>query len=42
MTIAYTSVLVALYDYAPAAGADDEVAIKEDQILLLLDNSDDE
>ncbi|EUC53910.1 actin cytoskeleton-regulatory complex protein SLA1, putative [Rhizoctonia solani AG-3 Rhs1AP] len=42
MTVSYHSVLVALYDYNPPAGAEDEVAVKEDQVLLLLDNSDDE
>ncbi|KAG9128371.1 cytoskeletal protein binding protein [Ceratobasidium sp. 392] len=41
MAVTYASVLTALYDYTPD-GADDEVAIKEDQILLLLDGSDDE
>ncbi|QRV76374.1 actin cytoskeleton-regulatory complex protein SLA1 [Ceratobasidium sp. AG-Ba] len=41
MAVTYASVLTALYDYNPD-GADDEVAIKEDQILLLLDGSDDE
>ncbi|ELU41387.1 SH3 domain-containing protein [Rhizoctonia solani AG-1 IA] len=42
MSATYGSVLVALYDYAPPAGTEDEVAIKEDQLLLLLDGSDDE
>ncbi|CAE6449426.1 unnamed protein product [Rhizoctonia solani] len=42
MTVTYGSVLVALYDYTPPAGAEDEIAIKEDQVLLLLDSSDDE
>ncbi|CAE6520735.1 unnamed protein product [Rhizoctonia solani] len=42
MTVTYGSVLVALYDYSPPAGAEDEVAIKEDQVLLLIDSSDDE
>ncbi|KAJ1311553.1 hypothetical protein OPQ81_010037 [Rhizoctonia solani] len=42
MTVTYGSVLVALYDYTPPAGAEDEITIKEDQLLLLLDNSDDE
>ncbi|KAG9075619.1 cytoskeletal protein binding protein, partial [Ceratobasidium sp. UAMH 11750] len=41
MAITYASVLTALYDYTPD-GADDEVAIKEDQMLLLLDGSDNE
>ncbi|KAH7345107.1 hypothetical protein B0J17DRAFT_638359 [Rhizoctonia solani] len=42
MTVSYSSVLVALYDYAPPAGAEDEVAIKEDEVLLLIDSSDEE
>ncbi|KAG8743612.1 cytoskeletal protein binding protein [Ceratobasidium sp. 414] len=41
MAVTYTSVLTALYDYTPD-GAQDEVAVKEDQILLLLDGTDDE
>ena len=41
MPVTYNSVLTALYDYKPE-GADDEVAIKEEQLLLLLDGSDDE
>ncbi|CEL57607.1 Actin cytoskeleton-regulatory complex protein SLA1 OS=Ustilago maydis (strain 521 / FGSC 9021) GN=SLA1 PE=3 SV=1 [Rhizoctonia solani AG-1 IB] len=42
MTVTYGSVLVALYDYTPPAGTEDEVTIKEDQILLLIDGTDDE
>jgi hypothetical protein len=41
MAVTYTSVLTALYDYTPDS-SDDEVAIKEEQLLLLLDGSDDE
>ncbi|CAE6407278.1 unnamed protein product [Rhizoctonia solani] len=42
MTVTYGSVLIALYDYNPPAGTVDEVAIKEDQTLLLIDDSDEE
>ncbi len=36
----YLAVLKAAYDYAPTS--DDEIALKEDQILLLLERVDDE
>nr|GAT54095.1 predicted protein [Mycena chlorophos] len=36
----YLAVLKASYDYEPEAGADDEIAIKEDQILFLKERVD--
>jgi hypothetical protein len=36
----YLAVLKAAYDYAPQG--DDEVAVKEDQLLFLLERTDDE
>jgi hypothetical protein len=34
----YTSMLAALNNYAPSAGAEDELTIKNNQVLLLLDS----
>ena len=36
----YLAVLKAAYDYEP--GSEDEIAIKEDQILFLIERTDDE
>ena len=38
----YITVLKAAYDYEPQPGADDELAIKEDQVLFLVERVDDE
>jgi hypothetical protein len=38
----YLAVLKAVYDYEPQPGADDEIAIKENQVLLLVERVDDE
>jgi len=38
----YITVLKAAYDYEPQPGADDELAIKENQILFLVERVDDE
>ncbi|KAJ8086575.1 cytoskeletal protein binding protein [Marasmius tenuissimus] len=38
----YLAILKASYDYTPDKGSDDEVAIKEDQILFLLERTDDD
>ena len=38
----YLAVLKATYDYKPQPDADDELAIKEDQILFLVERVDDE
>jgi hypothetical protein len=40
MADSYLAVLKAAYDYAPQS--EDEIAIKENQLLFLLDKSDDE
>lgn len=39
-TTHYLAVLKAAYDYTP--DSDEEIAIKEDQILLLIERTDDE
>jgi hypothetical protein len=41
MSDTYLAVLKAIYDY-DAPQSEDEVAIKEDQVLLLLEKTDDE
>ena len=38
----YLLVLRASYDYEPQADAEDEIAIKENQLLFLLERTDDE
>ena len=38
----YLLVLKASYDYEPQEGAEDEIAIKENQLLFLLERADDE
>ena len=38
----YLAVLKATYDYEPQPDADDELAIKEDQVLFLVERVDDE
>lgn len=38
----YLAVLRASYDYDPQPDADEELTIKENQILLLLERTDDE
>ena len=38
----YLAVLRAVYDYEPQPDAEDEIAIKEDQVLLLIERVDDE
>lgn len=38
----YIAVLKAVYDYDPQPDAEDEIALKEDQILLLVERVDDE
>lgn len=38
----YLAVLRASYDYEPQPDAEDEIAIKEDQLLFLLEKTDDE
>jgi len=38
----YLAVLKATYDYEPDPGADDELAVKEDQVLFLVERVDDE
>ena len=38
----YLAVLKATYDYEPQPDADDELAIKENQVLFLLERVDDE
>ncbi len=38
----YLAVLKASYDYDPAADAEDEIAIKENQLLFLLERTDEE
>lgn len=38
----YLAVLKASYDYEPQAGAEDEIAIKENQLLFLLERTDEE
>ena len=38
----YITVLKAAYDYEPQPGAEDELAIKENQILFLVERVDDE
>jgi len=38
----YLAILKASYDYTPEKGSEDEVAVKEDQILFLLERTDDE
>ena len=38
----YLLVLKASYDYEPQEGAEDEIAIKENQLLFLLERTDDE
>lgn len=38
----YLAVLKAAYDYEPQPDADEELAIKEDQVLLLIERVDDE
>jgi hypothetical protein len=38
----YLAVLKAAYDYDPQPEAEDEIAIKENQLLLLLEKVDDE
>ena len=38
----YLAVLKASYDYEPQPDAEDELAIKENQLLLLLERTDDE
>ncbi len=38
----YLAVLKASYDYEPQPDATDEIAIKEDQLLFLLEKTDDE
>lgn len=38
----YLAVLKAAYDYEPQPDADDELAIKENQVLLLIERVDDE
>ena len=38
--VRYLAVLKASYDYVPQS--DDEVAVKEDQLLFLLERTDDE
>lgn len=38
----YLLVLKASYDYEPQEGAEDEIAIKENQLLFLLARADDE
>ena len=38
----YLAVLKAAYDYEPQADAEDEIAIKENQLLFLLERTDDE
>jgi hypothetical protein len=38
----YLAVLKAAYDYDPQPDAEDEIAVKENQILLLLEKVDDE
>jgi hypothetical protein len=38
----YLAILKASYDYEPQPDAEDELAIKEDQLLFLLEKTDDE
>jgi hypothetical protein len=38
----YLAVLKAIYDYEPQPDAEDELAIKEDQVLFLVERVDDE
>ena len=38
----YLAVLRASYDYDPQPDAEDEIAIKENQLLFLLERTDDE
>ena len=38
----YIAVLKAAYDYEPQADAEDEIAIKENQLLFLLERIDEE
>lgn len=38
----YLAVLKAAYDYDPQPDADDEIAVKENQLLYLLERVDDE
>ena len=38
----YLAVLKASYDYDPQEGAEDELAIKENQLLFLLERTDSE
>lgn len=38
----YLAVLKASYDYEPQPDSEDELAIKEGQVLLLLERTDDE
>lgn len=38
----YLAVLKAAYDYEPQADAEDELAVKENQLLFLLERTDDE
>lgn len=38
----YLAVLKAAYDYEPQPDADDELAIKENQVLFLVERVDDE
>ena len=40
--VAYLTVLKASYDYEPQPDAEDEIAIKENQLLFLLERTDEE
>ena len=38
----YLAVLKAAYDYEPQADAEDEIAVKENQLLFLIERTDEE